>query len=377
LGVRSTVVLDLEGLGALLEVLVAAGHELVGPTVREGAVVYDVIRGLADLPRGIGDEQSPGNYRLRERGDEALFGFASTPQSWKRELLVPRLQLVQIRKNGRVASTPPPTRKVAFIGARGCDLAAIDVQDRTLRNGPYPDADYTARRSQMFVLAVNCGDPAGTCFCVSMETGPRVKSGFDLAATELLDGEHRFVLEIGTEAGRAIVERVPHRAATPDDEAASRAVSDQAATRMGRTLPKHEVYDILMKNLEHPRWNDVAERCLACTNCTLVCPTCFCTNIDDTTDLSGEVATRTRRWDSCFTTEFAYIHGGSARPRIRARYRQWLTHKLATWYDQFDTSGCIGCGRCITWCPTGIDITEEVAAIRGTPGSQLPGEHHG
>jgi ferredoxin len=248
---------------------------------------------------------------------------------------------------------------VALIGARGCDLAGVAVLDRVLRDHAYPDSDYVARRDQIFVLAVHCGSPAGTCFCVSMDTGPRARRGFDLGATEILDGEHRFLIDVATPEGLAIVERVTSRPATPDDLAAAAAVVATAEARMGRTMPATEVRDLLLANLEHPRWQQVADRCLGCANCTMSCPTCFCSNVDDTTDLSGDLATRTRRWDSCFTTDFAYVHGGSVRPSLRARYRQWLTHKLATWHDQFGTSGCVGCGRCITWCPVGIDITEE------------------
>ncbi|HET9991762.1 MAG TPA: 4Fe-4S dicluster domain-containing protein, partial [Kofleriaceae bacterium] len=217
------------------------------------------------------------------------------------------------------------------------------------------------------VLAVNCGTPAGTCFCVSMNTGPSARGGYDLVATELLDGTHEFLIGVGTEAGRAIIEQVAHRETTLDDLAAAERIAEHAVANMGRTMPATEVRALLMDNLEHPRWREVADRCLGCSNCTMSCPTCFCTNVEDTTDLSGDVATRTRRWDSCFTADFAYVHGGSVRPNLRARYRQWLTHKLSTWHDQFGMSGCVGCGRCITWCPVGIDITEEVAAIRATP----------
>lgn len=365
-------VVDREGLASLLDALLADGYELVGPRVHEGAIVLDRIHGLADLPCGVGDEQAPGSYRLRDRGDRALFGYATSPHSFKRELLPPRVELAQIRRSPHgldVTAPERPTRRRAFVGVRGCELAAIHVQDRVLRDGPYPDADYAARREQVFILAVHCGSPAGTCFCVSMNAGPRASAGFDLALTEVLEGDHRFVIEVGSESGQALLARVPRRPASHEDLVAAERVTERAAQQMGRAMPATNLRDLLLGNLEHPRWQHVADRCLGCANCTLACPTCFCTTVEDTTDLSGDVATRTRRWDSCFTADFAYVHGGNVRPSLRARYRQWMTHKLATWHDQFEMSGCVGCGRCITWCPVGIDITEEVTAIHTTPGS--------
>jgi ferredoxin len=136
---------------------------------------------------------------------------------------------------------------------------------------------------------------------------------------------------------------------------------------MTRAVRTEGIRELLAATLDHPRWDDVASRCLTCTNCTLVCPTCFCSTVEDVTDLTGRTAERWRRWDSCFTLGHSYLHGGSVRSTARDRYRQWLTHKLGTWIDQFGHSGCVGCGRCITWCPVGIDITEEVAALGAAP----------
>ncbi len=364
------VTLSLERFAALLRALGEDGYELIGPTARDGAIVHDRIEGIDDLPRDKTEEQSPGNYRLKERGDGALFGYATGPHSYKREFLVPRARLVRIRKSAKgttVEPEPLPSRKIALIGARSCDLAGIAVQDRTLRDGPYPDADYTARRQEVFVLAVNCTEPGGTCFCVSMNTGPRARQGFDLALTELVgDGTHRFVVEVGSPKGKALLERVGFEPLSPSDAETADHRVEEAKGRMGRTLETQDIKEMFYRNLEHPRWDEVAERCIGCANCTMVCPTCFCTTVEDTTDLSGEVAERTRRWDSCFTVPFSHLHGGSVRSSLKSRYRQWLTHKLASWIDQFGTSGCVGCGRCITWCPVGIDITEEAAAIRAS-----------
>jgi ferredoxin len=352
----------------LIDALHTGGYRVLGPTVRERAIVYDELASIDDLPIGYTDRQEAGTYRLERREDAALFGYAVGPHSWKRFLQPPSLRLWQAaRTDGGFTISPEPqdTQKTAFIGVRACELHAIAIQDRVLLGGAYADPAYAARREGVFIVAVNCGQAGGTCFCVSMGTGPKASAGFDLALTELLDnGEHRFLVEAGTTAGVEVLGAVPHRAASDGDVRAAARVVEATAAHMGRHMETAGIHDVLTRDPEHPRWTEVANRCLTCGNCTMVCPTCFCTAVEDVTDLSGERAERWRRWDSCFTVGYSYIHGGSVRASSRSRYRQWLTHKLATWFDQFGTSGCVGCGRCITWCPVGIDITEEVEALR-------------
>jgi sulfhydrogenase subunit beta (sulfur reductase) len=372
-GEHSRAQLSLEQFGALLAALRGEGWQLVGPTVKDGALVHEDISGVENLPRGWTEVQTAGSYRLARREDEALFGYSVGPKSWKHLLFVPRLRLMKAHREDtgfRVESEAPEPPRLALIGARSCDLHAIAVQDRTFLEGPYKDPDYAARRERLFVVAVNCGQAGGTCFCVSMGTGPRATFGFDIALTELLEGGHRFLAEAGTGRGAALLARLGAGPAPREELRQADAVVERTAQSMGRTLDTTDIKALLYRNLEHPRWDEVAQRCLACTNCTLVCPTCFCSTVEDTSDLQGGVAERWRRWDSCFTLDHSYLHGGNVRHTIRGRYRQWLTHKVASWWDQFGTSGCIGCGRCITWCPVGIDITEEVAAIRATDGAQ-------
>ena len=322
---------------------------------------------MPTCPRDGRTGRTPGQYRLERRADNALFGYAVGPQSWKRFLHPPIERLWQAQRTAdgfTVTAAEETVTKFAFLGVRACELHAIAIQDRVFIGGPYPNTGYQRRRQDNFFVAVNCGEAGGTCFCVSMKTGPQAQAGFDLALTELLDGDdHRFLVEVGSAAGGAVLGELPHRQAEPDDSAAAEAVVARTAGQMGRTLDTNGLKELLQRNPTHPRWDDVAHRCLTCANCTMVCPTCFCTTVDDHSDLAGQTAERVRRWDSCFTLDFSYIHGGSVRTETRSRYRQWMTHKLASWIDQFGTSGCVGCGRCITWCPVGIDITAEAAAI--------------
>ena len=356
----------------LFDALARRGYTIVGPTVRERAIVYDEITGSRDLPVGWTDEQDGGHYRLVRRDDDALFGYAVGPHSWKQYQLPPTVTVWRGKADERGALTEitEPAReqpRYAFLGARSCELHAMGILDRVLLGGAHPDPADRARTADVFVIAVQCGQAGGTCFCVSMRTGPVAESGFDLALTEVLEaGRHYFTVEVGSERGREVLGEVPHRPAAAAEVDAAEAVHARTATQMGRELDTAGIKELLYANYEHPRWDEVADRCLTCGNCTMVCPTCFCTTVEDVTDLAGESVERVQRWDSCFTVDYSGLHGGAVRRSSRSRYRQWMTHKLATWFDQFGSSGCVGCGRCITWCPVGIDITEEARAIRAS-----------
>jgi ferredoxin len=368
---KNQAVIAPEALDLVVSTLRTRGYRVLGPTVRDGAIIYDDLESADELPIGWTDRQDGGTYRLERRADEARFGYAVGPHSWKRFLFPPRVRLWRAKLNGgtpAIDEEPLDETPLAFVGVRSCELHAIEIQDRVFIGGKHVDRDYAARRDGAFLVAVNCFEPGGTCFCTSMGTGPKVQSGYDLALTELLDREHRFLVEAGTERGAEVLAELGGRSPVAADLDAAEASVESAAERMGRSMETFDLRELLARNLEHPRWEEVANRCLTCGNCTLVCPTCFCSAVEDETDLAGEEAERFRVWDNCFSVDYSYIHGGSIRPSGSSRYRQWMTHKLGTWHDQFGSSGCVGCGRCITWCPVGIDITEEVAAIRATEG---------
>lgn len=362
------------GLGTLMALLVDDGHQLIGPTARDGAIVIEPISGVADLPLGWGDEQTPGRYRLRSRGDEALFGFASPAGGWKRYLFPAHSVLWRARSDGQSASieageSAPPRR--AFVGIRGCDLAAIGIQDRVFLSRGNPDPVYAAARKHLFIVAVDCHEPAATCFCPSMGHGPAVEAGADLVMTELDPGQadrHRFLLRAATPAGATVMARLTAAGtATPAagiDLDAARASREDCAARISRQVRTDGLAQLLQAAAGDSVWDDFATECLSCGNCTMACPTCFCSDIDDLPDVTTGAQERVRTWASCFERDHSYIHGGAIRKSIKSRYRQWLTHKFSTWWDQFDTSGCVGCGRCLTWCPAAIDITANLAAVR-------------
>ncbi len=360
-------VLQTEGVQALIECLARHGYRVLGPAIHDGAIVYREVNSTSDLPVGWTDDQKRGAYRLNRRRDDSLFGYAVGPHSWKQFLHPSLLTIFRARRTDgafRIVTDREDIPKYAFLGVRPCEASAIEIQDTVFLEGQFVNAAYNARRKGAFIVAVNCGFPAGTCFCSSMGTGPEANSGFDIALTEVLDGKkHYFLLETGTPAGAKIAAELPTTPATAEQIAAGRAVIKQAEARMGRSFNTDGLKEALQENYEHPGWDTAVEKCLTCGNCTSVCPTCFCTTVEDFTDISGDQAERRQRWDSCFTQDFSYIFGGSVRPSPASRYRQWLLHKLANWQDQFGTSGCVGCGRCITWCPTGIDIREEAMAI--------------
>lgn len=358
-----------EKLQLLINLLIEQGYQCVGPQVRDAAIVYDTLTSMEQLPWGIRDYQTPGEYRLEKIPQHLAFSWANGPQALKPLLFKPYETVWKVTrdKNGKLIFKPEINQEapLAVIGVRACDIAGMEVQDKTFLEKGHTDIRYQQRRQNLFLIAVNCTYSSQNCFCVSANTGPCAKSSYDIVMTEIEQG---FVIHDVSSKGQAIVAQLDLAMASEQQIKSANAGSEQAADSQTKRIPLNNsrgLRDLLFNNLDHPRWDEVASRCLSCGNCTQVCPTCFCHDEKDQPVLDGSHSEHVREWDSCFTAGHSYVSGKTIREDTRKRYRQWLTHKVGSWFDQYDVSGCIGCGRCISWCPVGIDITEELAAISG------------
>lgn len=355
-------------LDLLLQLLRQRGYLCVGPKAQDGAIVYDKLESISELPWGIRDRQVPGSYSLEKTQERKAFLFANGPQAIKPLLFKSEETIWKVVRDAHGKLTFKSAQKkaqpIAILGARACDIKAMEIQDKVFLEGEYKDPNYQERRQNLFVIGVNCGYAADNCFCVSAGSGPEIKSSYDILLTEIQDG---FVVAVGSQTGDDIICQLNLNQAKTAQEKEVRTIINNTIKMQKKKVPFNNqvaLRDLLFNNLEHSRFNNVAKRCLSCGNCTQVCPTCFCHNERDTGGIGSSESEHIRAWDSCFTKEHSYITGKVVRDNTKKRYRQWLTHKFGSWFDQFGTSGCVGCGRCITFCPVGIDVTEELAALK-------------
>ena len=344
-----------EGIRSLLALLREDGFRIVAPSHTGGTVTLAEIADPDELAVGLALEAGPG--RTRVISSPAMFGSIGGPESMKR-WQHPAQKLIWQGERGKEGFTGSAVVEesagpVAFFGVRACDLAGARVLAKAVRR-PLGEQD--------LVISLRCTSSAPTCFCTTMGTGPDVApEAADLILTEVLEPKHRFIATAASDRGSALLARVDAKPATEADVKAADQLVAAVAASMAKAFDPQEARMVLDRPTTSG-WEEVGARCMACGNCTAVCPTCFCVTVVDRTDPAATKAERIMKWDSCYTPGFSEMHGGPVRSQISSRYRQWVSHKVSWWWEQFGTAGCVGCGRCIVWCPVGIDIRKEVAA---------------
>jgi ferredoxin len=353
---------------ALLRNLQGLGYTVVGPSLSEGVVRLREIDDAGDLAAGILDEHAPGRYTVAS-GSRLMFASVNGPDSPKKFLHPAEVEIQRLAEADRgfkEVSRFHSQKKYAFVGIRPCDLKGVEVMDRTMMAPGFEDPVYSSFRKDSVFVVVNCTRSGSNCFCTTMGTGPEAESGYDVAITELPD---KLILDV-PEKSIGLLRGVDATPASEDDVREGREAVARARDQMNRRFERENLSAKMGEGMDSSVWGQAAERCLACGNCSLVCPTCFCNSLQDREDLAEGTVSRVRVWDSCLSKEFTYSAGGNPRQQKLARYRQFVMHKFAYWPEQFGPYGCVGCGRCVTWCPVGIDITATVSGVLKGSGGQ-------
>jgi Pyruvate/2-oxoacid:ferredoxin oxidoreductase delta subunit len=244
------------------------------------------------------------------------------------------------------------TAKRVVLGIRPCDARACQLLDHVFAGAEYADPYWSEKRRQTTLVALGCTDPCQTCFCTSVGSGPFDGRGVDVVLTDIGDG---YVAETNSERGHALLETLTD-ASQNQIEAASKA-KVRAREAVKEPFELDGIVDTLYSLFDDEVWYEVQQSCLGCGVCTFLCPTCHCFDIVD----EAQRGERVRNWDTCMFRIYSQeASGHNPRPTNVERTRQRILHKYAYFIEWFDEVGCTGCGRCVRYCPAGIDIRQTI-----------------
>jgi sulfhydrogenase subunit beta (sulfur reductase) len=309
-------------------------------------------------------ERSPGVFALEAIDDvsRARPDALRTILPFKKLLLRPRFVMLE-RRQGKYTEDGADNDlgPVVYFGAHSCDIHALRILD-LLYLSDYVDPYYKRNRDRLTVVGYGCM-PDERCFCQSMDTST-IDKDFDLFLTPL-DG--RYLVTVNSARGDDIVRANQHlfQPATRRDvqEYLERLKEREKAFTL--SLDVTDLPYVLELKKDDPVWEELGKKCLCCGSCSMVCPTCACFNVRDEIP-EEDSAQRVRTWDACLYREYALVAGGhnfraSRADRVKNRYY----HKQEAFVREFGMPSCVGCGRCIENCPTGINVVEVFQYVRG------------
>ncbi len=297
-------------------------YELIGPTRKNGVLTFDRINVPEDLVLDKQTDYSPKKFFLPPK--EAIMGYD---------------------KKGIISNISKEKRAIIM---HPCDANSLLITDRLFLD-EMPDPYYEARRKNTLLVVFKCLKPDKNCFCTSMNTSET--TNYDLYFIDVGD---KYIVSVNSDKGRAITSK-------------SKLFSPVLREGFIKVNCEKKLFEPTKLDSKFPDsvWKEGSDKCLYCNACTIACPNCMCFDIKDVPDLSGESGSRIREWDSCKRPDFTEVAGGFVfRDEKLHRFKHRIYHKLKYYRDRHGRNMCVGCGRCITVCPAGIDFVDIVNKIR-------------
>ena len=255
------------------------------------------------------------------------------------------------------------------VGARACEVRAVEILDKVMLEGEFPDPFYEARRRSTVVVSTDCIAPDEFCFCNMVGGKPFAEGGFDLNLSPIEEG---YFVEIGSDAGKELVleQAKLFREASQDEvrqrDALRKEVGEQLRKANARYEPAKPLEEVLKGKGVSEKLAELASACVECGACTFICPTCHCFLLYDRPLEEGEGRSeRIKSWDSCVLASYAKMAGvggakATPRPRLVGRFENRMRHKFEWMLENLGQIGCVGCGRCTAACAGGSDIREVI-----------------
>ena len=303
-------------------------------------------------------------FKALEKGMEPLVDYSNTRNAPK-NFFFPKtetmMRYMRTERGMELSGEEEEAKEAVLFGARPCDVRSFVLLDYLFDQEKYRDSYYIDKREKTTIISLACiHPPYSTCFCTSVGGHPMSEEGADVLLTDIGDN---YLAEFITPKGEKLLEKMgdlPAADGSADEK--KKALSESAEKEIKSHIPGKEIKPWLDDNFEHPFWDTIHQSCLACGTCTYLCPTCHCFDISD--EVKGSDGKRIRTWDSCmywlFTKETS---GHNPRTSQKQRWRQRLMHKFKYFVDNFDEIACVGCGRCVRYCPVNIDIRKIVTDI--------------
>ena len=315
-----------------------------------------------DLFAPVQLEEGVSVYKKIDRPDEVDLS-ASNPQKPAKEVFFPQSETMfryeKAGKQHQVISTEEVERKRVILGARPCDIQAVLLIDQVFSGKEYTDVYYVNKRKATTIIGMGCDHPLSTCFCSSMKGGPFSREGSDLF---LIDLGEAYLVELLTGKGTAFQNNKFLKEADTKEINLAKEIEEKASKKTDDSLSVVGIEKRLDQMVENPFWERVQEKCIGCRVCTYLCPTCHCFDIAD--EVLTNKGQRVRNWDSCLSSLYSQeTSGHNPRPTNRERTRQRIMHKFNYFPKNFDRIACVGCGRCILYCPANFDIRQTIKEI--------------